>query len=181
LEKENAFVQAQKKEYEQTGKTLSEAYVDYYGDLIASVAALKDKRALNALFGAINTGNMATRALAGFGTGALDQILGRLSYPDPNTRASAARALAQMLEPGNVKKVADAVSKGRIKQGLIKATRDADPYVRMTGVEGLATLGDHSLVPLIEKLAENDSFEGFGGERPYPVREAARKALEKLK
>ena len=34
LEKENAFVQAHRKEYEQTGNTLSEAYVDYYGDLI---------------------------------------------------------------------------------------------------------------------------------------------------
>lgn len=181
LEKENAFTQAHRKEYEQTGNTLSEAYVDYYGDLIASVAALKDERALNALLGAINTGNMVTRALAGFGTYALDQILGKLSDPDSTTRSSAATVLRQMLEPGNVKKVGDAVSKGKIKEAFIGATRDNDPYVRLAGVEGLAALGDHSVIPLIENLAQNDSFEGFGRERPYPVREAARKALEKLR
>ncbi len=181
LENENAFVQGQRKEYDETGKTLDEVYVDYYGDVIASVAALKDERALNALLGAINTGNMATRALAGLGTSALDQILLRLSDPAPVARMSAARVLVQMLEPGNVKRVGDAVSKKRIKTALTKTTGDIDPYVRITGVEGLAALGDRTVVPLLQKVAEYDSFEGFGEGRRFPVREAAKKALEKLR
>ena len=148
--------------------------------MIASVAALRDERALNALLGAINTGNMATRALAGLGASALDQILLRLSDPAPIARMSAARVLVQMLEPGNVKKVGDAVSKERIKTALTKTTSDIDPYVRMTGVERLAALGDRSVIPLLQKVAEYDSFEGFGEERRFPVR-AARKALEKLR
>lgn len=97
LERENQFVQAQRREYERTGKTLSEAYVDYYGDLIASVAALKDQRAVNALLDVIATGNMATRALAGFGRLALDQVLKRLDDPDQTIREAAVRVLVQML------------------------------------------------------------------------------------
>lgn len=180
LENENAFVQGQRKEYDETGKTFGEAYVDYYGDVIASVAALKDERSLNALPGAINTGNMATKALAGLGSSALDQILLRLSDPAPIARMSAARVLVQMLEPGNVKKVGDAVSKERIKSALTKTTSDIDPYVRITGVEGLAALGDRTVIPRLQEVAEGDSFEGFG-ERRFPVREAAKKALEKLR
>jgi hypothetical protein len=71
LEKENALIQDQHTDFLATGKTLSHEYMNYYGDLIAAVAALKDPRATNGLLGAIATGNLATRGLAALGIDAL--------------------------------------------------------------------------------------------------------------
>jgi len=181
LERENNFVHAQKQEYKQSGQTLSEAYVDYYGDLIASVSSLKDQRALKGLMGAIGTGNMATKGLARLGSTSVYEVVGKLNDADPITRLAAARVLLQMLEPENARNIRDAAAREQIKQGLLAAVNDTDPSLRLTGVEGLGALGDRSVIPILEKLALSDRFEGFGEEHPYPVRDAAKKALDRLR
>jgi HEAT repeat protein len=97
LETENAVVES--------GVSLTEEYTEYYASLIAAVASLKDTRALYGLLGAIRTGGMATRALAEFGTIAIDPIIEKLNSGDRVTRAFAADVLGQMLEPKNYPKV----------------------------------------------------------------------------
>src|SRR5579885_713229 len=57
LERENLMVQ----DYHRTGRRFGEEYSNYYGDVISAVSSLKDKRAINALLGAISSGGMATR------------------------------------------------------------------------------------------------------------------------
>jgi hypothetical protein len=179
LERENFFVEEQRKEYEKTGITLSEEYTNYYGDLIAAVTSLKDIRSLNALLGAINTGGMATSTLAEFGTAALDPVIGKLNSEDPLTRGSAAAVLTGMVE-----KVSDPISRGKIKQALIKACQDEKFYVRIDAIIGLGALGDQDVIPIIEKLAIEDPYEAsaHGGEKGYyPVRQKAEEVLQKLK
>jgi HEAT repeat protein len=76
---------------------LSEEYVNYYGDLIAAVAALQDVRSLDALVGAIATGNMAIGTLVGFGKQAVTPVARQLQHTDPHVRSAAARTLSQMV------------------------------------------------------------------------------------
>src|SRR5450755_4220082 len=62
--------------------TLSEDYVTYYGDLIASVAELKDVRALPDLVKVIDSGQMAISAVAAFGPQVIDSVIARTTEED---------------------------------------------------------------------------------------------------
>ncbi|MGH7771976.1 MAG: HEAT repeat domain-containing protein [Candidatus Binatia bacterium] len=163
----------------------AEERTEYYADLVWTVVSLKDQRCINALIGAIQTGNMVMRTLAEFGTAALDPVIQQLNSSDVLQRSASARVLLLMLEPNSFQKVSDSVSRQKIKQALITAARDESHYVRLKGIDGLAKLGDADMIPLIQKIAIDDPYEGaefVAAERgTYPVREAARQALKKLK
>src|SRR5207244_2279338 len=61
LEKENAVNRAARAG--QTDVTSNDDYQGYFGDLIAAVGSLHDRRAVGALAENIATGNLATKAL----------------------------------------------------------------------------------------------------------------------
>jgi hypothetical protein len=188
LERENSFVQEHFFEFQRTGKALSHNYMNYYGDLILAVAALRDARALNGLLGAITTGNMATRGLAVLGADALDSILGKLEDQDVNVKASAARVLMHMLKMSSTGQVKlDSLAKEKLKLALVRSARDENPDTRINAVEGLAELakqGDPEALSLIEQIARSDTYEAsVNGEKSgsYPVREAATRVLQSLR
>src|SRR5438132_4616370 len=85
----------------------AEGRSEYYAYLIMAVTGLKDPRAVDALLGAINTGNMATSALAAFGDAALDRVLEVFNTSDGTSRQSAGSVLAEMLDAKNASKVRD--------------------------------------------------------------------------
>lgn len=155
---------------------LSEEYVNYYGDVIAAIATLKDPRALNALLGAITTGNMATRTLVSFGKPAVEPVTQRLQHPDPRVRVAATWTLSQMLEASEIAN--DPVSRSKIKAALIRAATDNDPFVRREAVDGLARVGDQESIALLEKIARTDPYRADFLQGTYVVREAATKALQ---
>jgi len=167
----------------------AEERTEYYANLIWAVTSLSDPRSLNALLGAIKTGNMVTSTLAAFGTIALDPVIGKLQ--DKEERLAATVVLVQMLEPKNVQKVSDPVSREKIKKVLMNATSDESDSVRRMAIEGLAKLGDTDIIPLIENAAKNDPYDqsefirALGGkpdkENHYPVRERANELLKKWK
>jgi hypothetical protein len=115
-----------------------ERYSTYVGDVIETVASFHDVRAINALLGVIQSGNMATRALAGFGATSLDAIIARRSSSDAGIRQSVAIALREMLE---LQSVTDATSLAKIRAALNDLATDADYFVGVAGIRGLLALG----------------------------------------
>jgi hypothetical protein len=160
------------------GEELSETYVNYYADVVAAVAALRDPRSVSALAGAITTGSIATGALISFGVVAVEPVARRVSDDDPVRRTSAARLLSEMLaSSGQVAK--DTKSRAIIKKALAAAARDTDYHVRGRAIPGLVRLGDAESIAIVEDLARNDAYvdntPGRKGSRP--VREDAEQAL----
>ncbi len=135
-----------------------------------AVTSLKDVRSLNALIGVIQTGNMATRALAEFGSAALDRVVAVLDSGDYHKRQGASYALAQMLDPKNAPKVSDPASREKIKNALIRAARDESSWVRLGGIKGLTRLDEPEIIRFLQDLATGDPDE--------IVRNAAKEALK---
>src|SRR5213592_1625084 len=157
LEREHSFQKKYDAEYRRTGVPMGEGYGEgYYANVIGAVSSLRDIRSLNALIGAINTGSMATSALAAFGDVAVDPVLKVFNSGDNTARHSACGVLSEMLDAKNATKVRNPVSRRKIKDALIRAVGDGNLFVRYTGVEGLGKLGDPDVIPLIQNLATND-------------------------
>lgn len=178
LKRENAAVRV----YEQTNSTMSEGQSDYYGDVIAAVTALRSPASIDAILGAVNTGGMATKALAGFGPIALGPLISRLNDPDPSMRIGVVTALSQMVAEGNRQKL-DSASRLKVEQALLKAASDNQVGVRLSAVNGLAEFGDKASRTALERLADSDPAffpgEADEGKDLYPVRNAAKRALAK--
>jgi len=145
----------------------------YYSYLVDAVRGLKDPRSVNALVGAINTGNMVTSALAELGDAALDRVLEVFNNGDASTRLSASLVMSQMVDAKNASRVSDPVSRQKIKDAFIRAARDPSRFVRLTGIEGLTKLGDPDVMPVIQNLSTTDPLK--------QVRDAANEALKKLR
>jgi hypothetical protein len=184
LSTENATVEAQNEEFKRTRKTLTEDYTNYYGDLIAAVAGLKDSRALDSLVGAMGTGGMATGALAEFGQISLDPIIAKLRSADPFVRAAATRTLQVIVQPEYRIEFGDDVSHQKIKSALLRAATDSDGGVRLAAATGLALIPDTDVIAMLKKLASSDQAklpgQADGGGDFYPVRQAAKRALASI-
>jgi hypothetical protein len=184
LETENNFLREHGEKFEQTGETLTEEYTNYHGDLIGTVAGLKDSRAVTALVGAINTGSMATNGLAEIAPYSLDVVAEKADSSDYSIRHSAAIALSQMLEPANINRLESEApgSREKIKNLLIRKAKDANFNVRLSAINGLAKLQDRDAVQVLEDISRNDMYQSTkGGTTSYPVREAAKKHLSYLR
>jgi HEAT repeat protein len=185
LEVENETVAAKARTRRQRGvdelpphELLTEDYVNYYADVIAAVAALRDARSVRALAGAITTGSMATGALIDFGTVAVGPVAQRMTDQEPGVRLSAARLLSEMLARSD-QVAKDVKSRVIVKNALALAARDPMHLVRRRAIGGLVLLGDAESIAIVEELARSDAYietqPGRQGRRP--VREAAEEAL----
>ena len=136
LERENTRMEELNLRFEKTGQTIGQDYdTDYYANVIASVATLKDIRSMNALLGAITTGGMATDTLAEFAPVSLNPVLAKLEDKNPLVRMCALFVLQEMLLPANCDKVKDPPLRSRIKRAFLRGTRDPDPVVRKRAVQ----------------------------------------------
>ncbi len=176
LLEENSYVAAQEQ--------VPEDYLNYYGDLVLAVSSLRDPESLDALLGAIKTGDMATSAIAAFGSKAVAPLIELLRSSDPFLRESATDVLSEMLEPSYIRAVSATPIREQVKQALLKSAADPSHYVRLAAIPGLLKLGDADCVSTVENLSENDPTDAsmYGGKSGYyPVREAAKAALLELK
>lgn len=156
---------------------LSEEYVNYYADVIAAVATLRDPRSIHVLVGAITTGGMATRTLITFGPLIVQPVVELYGMSDSLLeRSSAISVLSDLLSESAV--VAnDQTYRSMIRDVLIEGVADESFILRSNAVVGLARLGDEDSIAIVERIAEADLYQAEFADNRFIVREAARKAL----
>ena len=160
---------------------LDEAYLNYYGDVIAAIAGLADRRSVRVLVDAMTTGEMARGTLISFGPTAVQPVADRIFDASEYVRSSAVFTLVQML--ARSKAIADdQTSRQIITAALTSAANDSSYLVRSRIVEGLVQLGDPESISIVRQLAREDPYvyppEYVDRQGRYPVREAAAAALK---
>ena len=101
------------------GGSLPADFTDYYGDLIMAVSSINDPRSVNALAGALGSGNMAVIALVGFGDAAVDAVIRQIDQStDSTVRLSGCSVLQKMADPATQPPIKDAGLKQKIQQTL---------------------------------------------------------------
>ncbi|MGH9843601.1 MAG: HEAT repeat domain-containing protein [Blastocatellia bacterium] len=174
LARENAYVQNS----ERRNFQLTEAYTDYYGDLIGAVASLHDTRSLNGLLGAITTGGMATDGLADLGAPAVEGVASRLQDRDALVREGAARALGKFLQRPQ-QSAQSRNAEAAAQRGLLKALDDESPFVRAAAVDSAGAIrNDPEVKRKLESMAERDQYRSTAAAgAAFPVRDAIKRTL----
>jgi hypothetical protein len=159
---------------------------EYYAGLISFVAGLNDERAIPALLGAAGSGGMATRAVARFGTKALDPTLSQLKSQNSDLASGALSVVMQMLKLHTIN---DPDSHLRIKDALKLALASQDHRTRSNAMYPIEYLDDREeFVPILQSIAAHDSYKspylrGSGGQLvggDYMVRRHAQLLLRKI-
>ena len=114
-----------------SGKTpATEEFSDYYADLIQAVTTLRDPSSLPVLIDDVNTGGMATNALASFGDDALSLVIRKIPAADHETRSSLYGVLDLMTEAKNLARFKNPESKSILEAALITGAHDSSPHIR---------------------------------------------------
>ena len=163
-----------------------EGYSNYFGDLIGTVAELKDARAVPVLLANATTGEMATRGVAHFGKAVLGPVIEQAAGTNPRLAEGALFVIRDMLE---YQIVSDSDSLARIKNTLRVALVRPDNNVRIVAVYVIEYLRDREeFVPTLENIAKIDPYkmagqvakDGQDNGEVYPVRRATRSLLAKI-
>lgn len=106
-------------------------------------------------------------------------VAARLNDTKPWVREKALQILASWLEG----KALDGDRREAVKNKIIgMALYDPTPYVRITAVSFLAQTHDADVIPVLERIAKEDTATSWEtGRTIYPVREAAAQALQQLR
>jgi hypothetical protein len=174
LERENIAV------HRGAGRDVGERYsVDYYGNLIGCVAALRDPRAVHALLGAIATGNMATDGLAALGEAAAPDVLRAARSSNHYMQLGAVITLSKMVAmspaPGLSRE-----SRSAIRADLLSSLKNENVTVRLFGLRGLTYFPDSEVRSALRSVATRDPHAvRRNGRDTYPVRDEAIATLRK--
>jgi HEAT repeat protein len=170
----------------------SEEYGMYFLNLSRIVAKSGDLRILPLLIDYCFDPN----SIINFGDVAIEPVINVLKTADnPTRRASAIRVLKDFIKDKEEGYVARGEAREKIKKALIGGVSDKVWHVRLSAVRALGDSGDKDFIPVLEKVAESDPYKGERDAIPgvdkdvppgkkvtgYPVRNAAKRALEKLR
>jgi len=170
----------------------SEEYGMYWVYLCKIVGKSGDLKVLPLL---VNT-HLDSSVLIEFGDLAVEPVINVLKTADnPTRRTSAISVLRDFLKDKEEGYVASGEARDKIKRALIEAISEKDHWTRGALVKSLGDSGDRDFIPVLEKVAESDPYKverdpipGVDKDVPpgkkvirYPVRNDAKKALEKLK
>lgn len=137
--------------------SMSQERSDFYGDVIASVASLKDTRSVTALAGAIGTGALATDGLAALGDAALPALDAAQKSEIVMERIGAVYVLSKLASRSNQGlRVSSTLA---VRSRLIHGLDDGNPLVRQAAIEGLVPFSDQQVVGLILRIATRDSSD----------------------
>lgn len=150
----------------------------YIGDLIMSVAQLKDPRAVYALAGAIATGKLAEDGLVALGQSAVPVLVNLLRSPSEHEmkRAASAKVLGEIASAHSAVRV----DTSAIRAALVASLRDPSMFVRRKAVLALESFADQEIREAMQSLAASDSATRMrAGKRIFPVRDAAQLWLQR--
>jgi hypothetical protein len=153
-----------------------EEFQNYRGDLVAAVAAFRDRRALGALIGAIGTGNLATDGLADLGGYAVAPVIQALSSDDRFTRYGAVRTLGKVAARRSALAI-DGAQNAAIRSALVEALGDDSFMVRSGAGESLMPFAGDDIRQLMVRVEATDPYQSSAGR--WTVREAARAWLDR--
>ena len=135
---------------------------EYYAGLISVIAEINDERAIPALLGAAGSGGIATRAVARFGTKALEPALAQVKSQNSALASGALSVIMQMLK---LHTISDSDSHLRIKDALKSALVSPDYRTRANAMYPVEYLDDREeFVPILQDIAAHDSYKS-----PYYV------------
>lgn len=162
----------------------SEGEAEYFNYLCKVVGRSNDPRAIPLLadIGALYD-------LIPFGGMVVDLMLTKLEDKNPGQRGEAATVLNIFLTPKEKGYTVEGEARQKIRKALLKAAKDEEGFVRGRVVTALSNFQDDEVVATLENLKNNDTYYIIGkntqtgekGIKRYTVREAAEKALEKIK
>ena len=161
-------------------KPWEETYFEYYVDLITAVASFEDPLCLDALLGAMTTGDIATRGLASLGQIVVGPVLEKLKDTNVHVRQAATIVLSELLDDKLNRHPLTSTATERVLRSLFVAASDQYPYVRMSAIQGLARVKDPKVVELLQRIAADDPYDASlhgGTEGVFPVRDLARSLL----
>ena len=166
-----------------TNEGLGEAFGEYYISLVLFVTELKDPRSIRALSLAMDVAGKVSTTLAEFGDQAVEAVVAQSEKP--HLRSSAAYTLGKFIQGRKMKKnhLSDA-AEARIREVLLRLTRDEEPTVRQNAVQALGYFKpDAQISSAVRELAEHDPYARKRTEDKlpdlFPVRDAARRVLQK--
>jgi hypothetical protein len=151
-----ALVNLLRRENVRARNSSGEEFSNYYGDLIWSVATLRDPRSVDALLGAVQTGNMATDGLAALGQNALPGTLRALDNPDAGVRNGVLRVLEKMVMPSARSSLGTA-SRAQVRTALLRGIEDEDAFNRRVAVRALEPFADDGVRSAIRYLNSTDT------------------------
>jgi hypothetical protein len=180
-DKEMAKLAAIRAAYDEDEDAESQRYMER---LIATVAGFNDERAIPALAGAVCYGDVVTKALLSLGDKALVPVLDQLKSRNSTLRMCSLGMAISLDTPNGV------ISQIRVKELIRSSLNDSDPNFRTQVVRAIDCRKDRQdFVPLLQEVAKTDPFllssdrgalDGGDGDKFYPVRADARKALRHI-
>jgi len=170
----------------------SEEYGMYWVYLCRIVGKSGDLRVLSLLVDY----HLDSQVLIGYGELAVEPVINVLKTADnPTRKVSAIRVLRDFLKEKEEGYVARGEARQKIEKAMIDAVSDKEQWIRSSAVRALGESGDKDFIPILEKVAESDPYKierdpipGVDKDVPpgkkvirYPIRNDAKKALEKLR
>lgn len=201
LEEENTISQNWWEDYEKTGGDIdylnkkykfSEEHGEYIIELIDKVIALNDNRAINVLVPRVHLGNKPFEAVIKYGRLAIDPLIKNYQETkDLTAKSSMIKALGVIVQESKFDSIVSDTSqvniislsqRKEIKQLLVNALKNNDPYVRIEATRALGNFGSKDVIPILQEINQNDKYKIIEGEKGevYPVREAAAEAIVKI-
>jgi hypothetical protein len=175
---------------EANGQGLSEAFTNYWADLMLAVGSLRDPRAVQGLLAGVDTGNIAVNALADLCPFSVDGLIEKSREADRsfkgisfNHRAGALQALAGCLLRLDIIRAQPEILP-KIRGALLAAFEDPDWRVRAAAVAAAFSIRhDPEVRARLALIAAQDSYvsvlpQAANAGSPFLVRQTASAVLE---
>lgn len=128
---------------------------EYMRRILAYISKIKDVRAIPYLLGIIGESYASQVVLAGIGEPAVEPIMQLLQKGERNDKLAALATLRMMAIIKKHEYPLSDNSREKIKQFLIKATKDKDPGIRAEAVNGLGNIKDADVISFLIKASKD--------------------------
>ncbi len=174
---------------------IGKGYKEYYLGFAGLVASFKEIRAIPGLLYGLNLygGAIVPTHIIRIGESAVEPLLEIAKSKDSNLKSMALFVLSVWVNAPKATEdysiteemaIKDTKLLYKLKNFFLKALHDKDERVRSSAVYGLGAFPEISVMRELEEIAKSDPYSfynKFTNKTEYPIREDAKRSLEKLK